>query len=85
MSTTFLLIRHAAHDRVGSTLCGWMPGVTLGEEGRRQSAALAAHVALYLTDLESLTAEVPGWASMEARIRRDLDSFLERRVASVRS
>lgn len=50
-----------------------------------KSAALAVHVALYLTDLESLVAEVPAWPSMEARIRRDLDAFLERRAAAIRT
>lgn len=41
MPTTFYMVRHAVHDRVGSVLCGRMPGVTLGEEGRRQAARLA--------------------------------------------
>ena len=45
MATTFLLIRHAAHSRVGDTLCGRTPGVTLSAEGRRQAAALAGRVA----------------------------------------
>ncbi|WP_338661506.1 histidine phosphatase family protein [Pararoseomonas sp. SCSIO 73927] len=44
MAATLLLLRHAAHDRVGSTLCGRMPGVTLGETGRAQAAALAGHL-----------------------------------------
>jgi len=43
--TELVLVRHAAHDRVGSTLCGRMPGVVLGEEGRRQAAALAGRLA----------------------------------------
>ncbi|MGU3404752.1 hypothetical protein [Methylobacterium brachiatum] len=50
-----------------------------------KSAALAVHLALYLTDLEPLVVDVPAWASMEVRIRRDLDSFLERRAASIRT
>lgn len=41
MATTLFLLRHAAHARVASTLCGRMAGVVLGEEGRRQAAALA--------------------------------------------
>ncbi|MCR0982865.1 histidine phosphatase family protein [Roseomonas populi] len=45
MAATLFLLRHAAHDRVGSTLCGRMPGVTLGETGRAQAAALAGHLA----------------------------------------
>ncbi|WP_424135649.1 histidine phosphatase family protein [Roseomonas chloroacetimidivorans] len=45
MATTFFLVRHAAHDRVGSVLCGRMPAVSLGEPGRRQAAALAERLA----------------------------------------
>lgn len=39
--TIVTLVRHAAHDRVDSILCGRMPGVTLGPRGREQAAALA--------------------------------------------
>jgi broad specificity phosphatase PhoE len=45
MTTTFFLVRHAAHDRLGRVLCGRMPGVTLGREGRAQGDALAARLA----------------------------------------
>jgi probable phosphoglycerate mutase len=45
MATTFFLVRHAAHDRVGSVLCGRMPAVSLGEAGRRQAHALADRLA----------------------------------------
>ncbi len=41
MTTTLLLIRHGAHDRLGRVLCGRMPGVTLNLEGMRQAEALA--------------------------------------------
>jgi broad specificity phosphatase PhoE len=51
VATTLFLVRHAAHDRVGSTLCGRMPGVTLGDHGRRQAAALAGRM-----ERESITA-----------------------------
>ena len=44
MAATLFLLRHAAHDRVGDTLCGRMPGVTLGDHGRRQAAALAGRL-----------------------------------------
>jgi broad specificity phosphatase PhoE len=56
--STIFLLRHAAHDRVGSILCGRMPGVTLGATGHRQAAALAARMAgeaisaLYTSPLE---------------------------------
>lgn len=41
MATTVILIRHATHDRVGAILCGRMPEVTLGDEGRREAKLLA--------------------------------------------
>jgi broad specificity phosphatase PhoE len=41
MTTTVLLVRHAAHDRLDRVLCGRMPGVTLGEAGCSQAATLA--------------------------------------------
>lgn len=40
MAATVFLVRHAAHDRVDRVLCGRMPGVSLGDVGRRQAAAL---------------------------------------------
>jgi probable phosphoglycerate mutase len=45
MTTTFLLIRHAAHDNVGDYLAGRMAGVCLGETGRAQASRLARHMA----------------------------------------
>ncbi len=45
MTTTFFLVRHAAHDRVGTVLCGRMPGVHLGAVGKAQAARLAARFA----------------------------------------
>lgn len=41
MTTTFLLLRHAAHDNVGGFLAGRMNGVVLGEAGRAQADRLA--------------------------------------------
>ena len=43
--TTFLLIRHAAHDLLGRRLAGRMPGVSLNGEGRRQVERLAERLA----------------------------------------
>ena len=37
----FFLVRHAAHELVDRVLCGRMPGVRLGEEGRAQARRLA--------------------------------------------
>lgn len=45
MTTTFFLVRHAAHGHLDRTLCGRMPGVRLGEEGRAQAEALAPRLA----------------------------------------
>ena len=58
MTTTVFLVRHATHDRLNRILCGRMPGVTLGAEGRAQAAALPARlrrepiVAVYASPLE---------------------------------
>jgi probable phosphoglycerate mutase len=40
MTTTFYLLRHAAHDDVGSYLAGRSPGVCLGAAGRAQASRL---------------------------------------------
>ncbi len=45
MTTTVFLVRHAAHDRLDRVLCGRMPGVALGAEGRAQAAAVAERLA----------------------------------------
>jgi probable phosphoglycerate mutase len=44
VTTTFFLVRHAAHDRVGSVLCGRMTGVNLGAVGREQALRLAVRL-----------------------------------------
>jgi broad specificity phosphatase PhoE len=41
MTTTFFLVRHAAHDNVGGFLAGRTPGVRLGHAGRAQAGRLA--------------------------------------------
>jgi probable phosphoglycerate mutase len=41
----FFLVRHAAHELVERVLCGRMPGVTLGEEGRAQARRVATRLA----------------------------------------
>jgi probable phosphoglycerate mutase len=43
-ATTIVLVRHAAHDRVDHILCGRMPGVHLGDQGRRQASEIAARL-----------------------------------------
>jgi probable phosphoglycerate mutase len=40
VTTTVFLVRHAVHDRVGTVLCGRMPGVALGPVGHIQAEAL---------------------------------------------
>jgi probable phosphoglycerate mutase len=37
----FFLVRHAAHELVDRVLCGRMPGVSLGDEGRAQARRVA--------------------------------------------
>ena len=41
MTTTFFLVRHAAHDNVGGFLAGRKPGIRLGEAGLAQAERLA--------------------------------------------
>lgn len=41
MTTTFFLLRHAAHDNVGAVLAGRAPGFGLGTDGRAQAGRLA--------------------------------------------
>lgn len=45
MTTTVLLVRHAAHGSVDRILCGRMPGVSLSEEGRAQAEHLGLRLA----------------------------------------
>lgn len=45
MTTTFFLVRHAAHDRVGAILCGRTPGVHLSAAGKAQAERLGLHFA----------------------------------------
>jgi broad specificity phosphatase PhoE len=42
--TTFLLIRHAAHDYLGRAIAGRQPGIHLNEMGRRQAQQLATRL-----------------------------------------
>lgn len=48
-----------------------------------RAAALAVHVAAQLIDLDALVDDAPAWTSMEARIRRDLETFQERRARAI--
>jgi probable phosphoglycerate mutase len=48
--TTFLLVRHALCDPVGTRLSGRAPGVSLNEEGRRQASRLAESLAAVKLD-----------------------------------
>ncbi len=56
--TTVLLIRHGMNDWVHGRLAGWLPGVHLSEEGRRQALALSERLgdlpitALYTSPLD---------------------------------
>jgi broad specificity phosphatase PhoE len=45
VTTTFFLVRHAAHDRVGTVLCGRMPEVRLGAAGKAQAQRLSERLA----------------------------------------
>ncbi|WP_260599951.1 histidine phosphatase family protein [Sphingomonas endolithica] len=45
MTGIIVLIRHAAHADLGQILSGRTPGIPLSDDGRRQAAALAEHMA----------------------------------------
>src|SRR5215212_5831509 len=45
VTTTFFLVRHAAHERLGGLLCGRMPGVSLGSLGQGQAKRLGQRFA----------------------------------------
>ena len=45
MTTTFYLVRHGLTSHTGHRLTGWMEGVHLTEEGRRQAEAAAERLA----------------------------------------
>ncbi|OAP36667.1 phosphoglycerate mutase [Sinorhizobium glycinis] len=45
MTTTFLLVRHAAHDKIGNFLAGRTGDVPLGPAGLEQAKRLAARLA----------------------------------------
>src|SRR4029453_8618633 len=53
-----LLLRHAVTEHTGARLSGWMPGLHLSEEGRRQADGLAGRLgpvpldAVYRSPLE---------------------------------
>jgi probable phosphoglycerate mutase len=44
VTTTFFLVRHAAHDNLGSYLAGRSVDVSLGKDGRAQAQRLAARM-----------------------------------------
>lgn len=58
MTTTFYLIRHAAHDWLGRGIAGRLPGVNLNAAGREQAKRLAVRLgdvpfaAVYASPLE---------------------------------
>ena len=84
-ATTLFLLRHAAHDRVDQVLCGRMPGVHLGAEGRAQAERLGTRLegeglaAIYaspqpraLETAEAVAARLPGLSVVAAA---DLDEI----------
>ncbi len=45
LPVTVLLIRHGVNPKVGKGLTGWLPGVSLNDEGRKQAEQVAAMLA----------------------------------------
>ncbi|WP_134500026.1 histidine phosphatase family protein [Microvirga pakistanensis] len=83
MSTTFFLVRHAAHDRVGTVLCGRMPGVRLGELGRAQARVLAQRfesenvVSIHTSPLERAVETASPIAASLGRVAEPSDDIIE--------
>src|SRR5919109_2748782 len=81
MTTTFFLVRHAAHDNVESLLAGRMSGIELGAVGRAQAARLARRMqyeqfgAIYASPRErsQMTAEAIADVSGISPVRTDED------------
>ncbi len=83
MSTTFFLVRHAAHDRVGTVLCGRMPGVRLGELGRAQARVLAQRfesenvASIHTSPLERAVETASPIAASLGRVAEPSDDIIE--------
>lgn len=82
---TILLIRHATNPMVGKGLTGWLPGVSLDENGRGQAETLARELgdlplgAIYASPLERAQETAAPLA-----IRRNLSIISEPRFGEVR-
>jgi broad specificity phosphatase PhoE len=83
-ATTVFLVRHAVHDRVDRVLCGRMPDVRLGAEGREQAARLAGRfaaepiAAIYSSPLERAreTAEpIAGVSGLDVQVAAGLNEI----------
>ena len=79
MAATVFLVRHAAHDRVDRVLCGRMPGVGLGDAGRRQAEALARRFAAAGGGLDAV------WTSPLQRARETAEPIAARLGLAARS
>ncbi|MBA1154760.1 histidine phosphatase family protein [Microvirga mediterraneensis] len=83
MTTTFFLVRHAAHDWVGTVLCGRMPGVHLGAAGKAQAERLAQRFlnervdAIYTSPLERASETAQPIASRLERSLQICDAISE--------
>jgi len=84
VTTTFFLVRHAAHGLLDRTLCGRMAGVLLGEEGQAQAEAVAGRLAgesiaaIYTSPLERARATAAPIATRletEARVAAEMDEI----------
>ena len=71
-----LLVRHALTPHTGDRLSGWLPGISLSEEGKRQAAGLAERLrlvpldAVYASPLERCVETArPIAASKRLRVR----------------
>lgn len=85
MTTTFFLLRHAAHDNIGSFLAGRLPHVFLGPAGRDQALRLGGRMRLEACHLvfsspreralETARAVSMACGIGEVGVREELDEF----------
>jgi probable phosphoglycerate mutase len=81
---TVLLIRHGTNPKVGKGLTGWLPGVSLDENGRRQAQSLAAALAdLPLTAIYSSPIERTMETAAPLALQKGLDIIPEPRFGEV--
>jgi len=94
VTTTFFLVRHAAHDNVGGFLAGRDCDVSLGEAGRAQAIQLATRMGREQIDAihtsprrrsRETAAAIAEVAEVEETVADDLDEMTLERSGAARA